>query len=53
MNRYTAMRLLLNLLILGRVSPATARDAAETEMQRETPLTTPLAMQIISESEWM
>lgn len=53
MNHYTAMRLLLNLLILGRVSPATARDAAETEMQRGIPLTTPLAMQIISESEWM
>lgn len=52
-NRYTAMRLLLNLLILGRISPDTARNAAEREMQRETSLTAPIAMQIISETEWM
>ena len=52
MNRYCAMRLLLNLLMLGRISPDEARSAAEAEMQRNVPLTASVARQIISEAEW-
>ena len=52
-NRYTALRLVMNLLVSGRITPASARKMAEAEQQRKTRLTTALAASILCEVEFM
>lgn len=51
LNRYAALRLLLNLLLLGRVDATSARHAAEEEQMRKDPTTARVAAQIISETD--
>lgn len=51
LNRYAALRLLMNLLILGRANASTAHGTAITEIKRSCPLTTAVASQILAETE--
>lgn len=53
LNRYAALRLVLNLLIIGKIPTATAREAASNEQKRQCRLTVPLAAQILDEVEFM
>lgn len=53
MQRYTALRLWLNLLILGKADTQAIADAAKTEQQRNCPLTRSLTHRILEEIEFM
>lgn len=53
LNRYAALRLMLNLLILHKIHPAEAREAAAGEKSRQCRLTAPLASQILEEVEFI
>lgn len=52
-NRYTAIRLILNLLISGKTQPETARRIALSEQQRNCPATRPITIQILSEIDFL
>lgn len=51
MQRYAALRLLLNLVVTGKTDPAALRPIAETAMQEE--LTRPVAHQLLQEIEFL
>lgn len=52
-NRYTAIRLILSLLISGKTQPETARRIALSEQQRNCPATRPITIQILSEIDFL
>lgn len=51
MHRYVGLRLTMNLLTATTAAQAAAR--ARTELARNTPLTTPVSHQILTEAEWL
>lgn len=53
LNRYTALRLMLNLIMLRKLSPSQARKAVMGEQARRSPLTSPLVARIIEEAEFI
>ncbi len=52
-NRYAALRLILNRLILRKTEPAQAVEQARNEQARKCPLTNTIAAQIINEADFM
>lgn len=52
LNRYAALRLMLNLLILGKIAPSEAAAAAAAEQATGTPLTRAVAAQLADEAEF-
>lgn len=53
MNRYSAARLILNLLCIGKAAPAEVRDATASLRQGCPSLVAPLLRQIDQELEWL
>lgn len=52
-NRYTALRLTLNLMMLHKTTAAHAREVALAEQQRQCRLTAAIAARIIEEADFM
>ena len=52
-SRYTALRLMLNLLMLGKIAPEVVADAVDAESSRACPLTASLCRRILQEMEFL